>query len=147
MGALITLVCDGCDAQGKVNTTSRVYVLAGGATLPVFGVPAWCSECKAVVEAEVLPLPEAVESAGIVGEDLERWRAWRNTRKSGPRCFACGAAKVELPVHAAYLKYQSELESVRVAHPGCSGEFRVKSVGLAMGKGTAKRYSPEGLPL
>jgi hypothetical protein len=147
MASLITMACDVCDTQGKVTTQPRVYVLADGSTLPVFGVPAWCATCQAVVEAEVLPMPEAVESTGLSGTDLAKWRSWRNARKSKPRCFACGAPGASLPPGAGFLKFLSEQDAMHFEHPGCSGWFRVKNVGLAMGKKDPRRLSPEGLPL
>lgn len=147
MGSMIALACDACEAQGQVKTGVRVYVLPDGSTVPVYGAPAWCQSCKAVVEAEVLPVPEAVESAGLAGVDLARWRAWRNFRKSPPRCFACGAPNVVLPPDAAFLRHLAHQEPLALTHPGCGGTFRVKSVGLALGKKDPKRLSPEGLPV
>ena len=147
MGALVTLACDGCDAQGKLTSQPRVYVLGDGGTVPVFGAPAWCPTCEAVVEAEVLPVPEAVESAGVIGAELARWRSWRNARKSPSRCFACGAPGAQLPPDAAFLRHLSDQAAMSFEHPGCGGWFQVKSVGLAMGKKDPRRLSPEGLPL
>jgi hypothetical protein len=147
MPSLITMACDVCDTQGKLTTQSRVYVLADGSTLPVFAAPAWCHSCKALVEAEVLPVPEAVESTGLSGLELTKWRTWRNARKSKPRCFACGAPGVQLPPDVSFLKHLADQDAMGFEHPGCSGWFRVKSVGLAMGKKDPKRLSPEGLPL
>lgn len=144
MGTLTTVQCDGCDQQAKVTSALRCYVLDDG-IVPLFAAIAWCQDCMKVVEADVLPVPEALETMEISDDAaaMERWRRWRNARQSPSRCLGCGSTRVKLPQDASFLRFRDDQDAAAFPHPGC-GTFRVKSVGFAGGKATPGQFSPEG---
>jgi hypothetical protein len=145
MGSLTNLQCDRCDDKARVMTGTRFYVLDDGSKVPVVTTAAFCSGCKAVVEAEVIPVPEAVDALELARqpEGMMRWRKWRNVRKGPPRCLVCGSSQVHLPEQAAWLRFREDQEAAAFVHPGCGGMFRVKNVGLAMISGEV-RHNAEG---
>ena len=138
--------CDRCNKTGTYRGALREYRLATGVKLTTRDQPVWCLRCDSLQPGEWLDcinelneIVSRLETRGLDANEIQiadfkgiahsyyledrltYWRVclhWRSTRKSLPRCLACGSTDVRSLIAPDY-----DLPMLSFVHPQCGGTF------------------------